>query len=180
MSKSNKAELKSLLDSVQSELDKKTSVRISETDFTSNFLPVVLAFHNNQQPVLAGWVERTGSIYEGFEVVDDTTGEVLYTTPGIYPNSSFSINGGMHKMMMDAGHAQKLHLDPSSAYAEHLNSEKAQLQLDSGAEHSIAWYRIFSKYGIKMVNTENKQIVDTGAQNKPKDDGLEWGDSEFA
>lgn len=181
MARANTEELNKLLGTVVETVDQMTKTEITEHDFAKNFLPVVLALHNGQEPVLAGWAARTGSIYNGFTVLSDDTGEEIFTTPGIYPNASFMVNGGMRNMMLDVSHAQKLKLDPTTAYGQHLNSDNAQLAMDSGGRHLIEWYRIFSRYGIRMVNTQTNKIEDNAlSRTEAPTNMLDWDDNEFA
>ena len=173
-------ELNQTLNNVISEVDRMSTANITESEFKNTYLPIILAIHNQQRPVLNGWVNKTGSIYNGFTVTEDDSDTVLFKTPGLFVESSFEIEAGLTSMISDLGHDHTLKLDPANTYAKHLNSDRAKLRLGDSGEHHIAWYRIFARFGYKMRNTTDDSVITVSATDNKPQTQLDWGDDEFA
>lgn len=177
--KAGSAELAQTLANVVETVDSMNSVDIGEHEFRTTYLPLVLAIHSGQHPQMHGWAYRTGSIYNGFRVISDSTGEVLYTTPGLHVQNELVIEGGFTPMLQDVGDAQKSKMPTDRVYAEHLNADKAKLHLTDSSEHLLNWYRIFARYGYKMARVDGSSTLEDNAPKKeaPK---VDWGNDEFA
>lgn len=185
--KAGTAELGRTLSNVIEQVDQMQSAVIRESEFKQTFLPLILSVHNGDRVNLHIWTYRTGSIFNGFTVVDDVTEAVLFKTPGVYVNSSFEVDEGFSSLLHDVADAQKLKLNTDHVYAQHLNNEKAKLKMDSGGQHLITWYKIFARYGYKMVDTSKESApVAVGNQGspvvtpQPSTPQLDWSDDEFA
>lgn len=173
-------ELKEILEKPTKTNNTHLLTEITEDEFTDTYLPIVLALYNGQKPNVTNWTHRTGGVHLGFKVVD-RGGELLFITPGLFVNSSFSIENGFLNLMHELQNAYKLNHSTEHIFAKHLNKDKAKLNIEGGsANHQIAWYQILSRYNYKI-----KGLPETGRPNteKPKaetqvSEELNWEDGD--
>lgn len=185
--KSGSSEMKSMLSTIVEKVDNDELVEVTEKEFTETYLPIALGVHSNLENVpLYIWANRAKNIHLGLKVVNTHTKELLYITPGLFIKSSFSIKGSFSSLMEDLGHHQKNKLDQGPVFAKHLNSENAKLAFESSSEHTLDWYRIFSRYGYKMEKVVEGKDTPSEPTPSPKaieeqtSSSVEWDDDEFA
>lgn len=182
---SNTPEMKSLLESVVEQVDNSKMRIVTESDFKTYMLPVALATHLGEHVSMAGWVNLAGEVTRGVKVVDNyDRNKVLFTTPGIYAEASFTMEGGMTAMITEVAECQKLRLDPEIIYAKHLNENSAKLSMSPSDQLQTRWYAIFAKYGYKMdlsgedVPTELKKLTNPAEVEPPKQSNDGWADEQ--
>lgn len=178
--KAGTEELARTLGEVIDTVDSMNSTDIGENEFRTTYLPLILAIHSGEKPQIQGWAYRTGSVYNGFRVISDSTGEILFTTPGIYVQNTLTIDAGFTPMLQDVANASRNKMSSENIYSEHLNSDKAKLHIGDSSTHLLGWYKIFARYGYKMARTDGTSTLPNKEVPVEKLPSLDWGEDEFA
>ena len=164
---------------------KPPAVKVLEAEFVKIYLPIILARHNGQRPSVCAWTNLVGNVFDGITVVNPQ-GEVLFVTPGLMVNPDFQVDAGFLSMIKDVSVAQSRHMNSDAEYGKHLNADRAKLKFEGAGDHIVDWYKIFARYGYKMVTEGDnpasevaKAAVETPVKSETK---MVWDDAddEFA
>lgn len=150
--------------------DLKSSVKkevLPEGVFKEYFLAY---FMNPEQhkdsPLLSKWLELSGGPYNEVDILDDTSGKVLYTVPSIMvrPNVDFKAMAGYNFGHIASTYFMKKNITEAQA-TNYLNTALAgipeHIQVDA-RRHIAMWATIFERYN--NVSNSKKPTVDKNSR----------------
>lgn len=162
-------------------------VRMKESYFKKNFLPLFANQNPPQGINTAKWIEVVGGLFCEATVVDDNTFEPLFNVPPLYDANVIDITAGgreevsLFSIVTVAKQLNSIHPAQSQAY---LNAQLSKRNYtpkirEKMMENIQRWRNIFDRYNIVITTANNdssKSSVNNTQNDLDYDDG--WGDEE--
>ena len=167
-----------IFDALVSESDNKV---LPESFFKEHFLPFFSGVIpvNNKNKMLTYWIGIAGTPTNEVDIVDDNTGELLFTVPPVVNTTSLnvkaSVRGESYWSMLD--HHSLLSNNAPHLADSFLNKAlESKINADGDVVSNIEvasdkWNIIFKRYGIK---TPVNNTTNTLAEESDDDDLLEY------
>jgi hypothetical protein len=164
--------------------------QLPERIFKSNFLPLFTGTipQEHYHKAIETWVAIAGTPTSAVDVINENSGEVLYTVPSIMDTSSLNVvhNSRMsYGSILSAADRAKIH-GKAASDNEFLEGAAQKLKTEqfTGTEAAIAasqsyhdaqWKSIFDRYGVTVNNVVATQAKEAGSSEKVS---LDYDDSD--
>lgn len=131
---------------------------VTEQEFIDTYLPIAALYHQQKEFDTGYWVGAAGSVNNGLTVTDGM-GNTLFTTPPLISMASVRIESGLGRMIDAEQDAVKNNRDRNAVASQFLTTETVKLSAVDTSGAVIAWHALFAKYGYKMVEVEDGEVV---------------------
>lgn len=135
------------------------NVKMSETDFTTRLLPHLVPTETGESRDVSIWIAATGHAYRMIDVMDDRTGEILYTVPPLFAPTPMTIRDQRSSPDSDIGEitamfsAEMLSGHPGMAIDKFVRTLSSMTFTPAEAietVYSIMWAKIYLRYNIPL------------------------------
>lgn len=168
----------SLIDHIFDSLTRITNediVKLSESFFVSNFLPMFAGEKVPPQTNPAAWAAIAGNPYKPVHIVDDKTKEVLYMVPALFdrhavtPGREDQRSSPMGHVMTTVDQLNAVSPQRANAYLEQqLNMRNLGGGYQERVKENIAaWNLIFARYNKPLISIEGGVPVIGGKAGEP-------------
>jgi hypothetical protein len=128
--------------------------QLQERIFVNVFLPFFAGDESLIYPAdLNLWLNVTGSPYRSVNIIDDSTGQILFTVPPVFDRASINPVDGTRNSLSHvlATTSQYAAIHPNQGI-QYLNNELSQRAMimkvpDTVLKEATAWNAIFTRYG---------------------------------